>query len=149
MPNEVMAKFKPRKNTKYKTNTKYKEGYFQSLSGKYNGTLPIIYRSSYEYKAFCLCERKPDIISWAAEPFIINWESKDGKTHRYSIDIVLKREDGMTVLVEVKPLAFTQRGNPKSVDVLLKAAAAKRYAEKETMAGRPTKFEFWTEVMLG
>lgn len=89
-----------------------KNNYYQGIYNpinkeKYKGTLPIIYRSGLELKYLKWCDKNSNVISFGSESVILPYISpKDGKVHRYYVDLVLqlKTNDGIKkYLVEVKP----------------------------------------------
>jgi hypothetical protein len=92
-----------------KKNKNYKQGIFTPKNkDKYKGTLPIIYRSGLELKAFRYLDNNSNVISWGSESVIIPYVSPlDGKIHRYFVDLVAKlnSKDGTikNLLIEVKP----------------------------------------------
>lgn len=92
-----------------KKNKNYKQGIFKPKnSQKYKGTLPIVYRSGLELKAFRYLDNNPNVITWGSESIVIPYQSpSDGKLHRYFVDLVaaLKTKDGdiKKLLIEVKP----------------------------------------------
>ena len=101
------------KPTLGKKNKKYKQGIFSPQNpGKYRGTLPIVYRSAMELKAFRMLDSNSNVISWGSESVIIPYILPlDGKLHRYFIDLValMKDKDGTEkkLLIEIKPAKFT------------------------------------------
>jgi hypothetical protein len=92
-------------------NSKYNQGKFLPRNiNKYKGSLPIIYRSGLELKAFRWMDNNPNIISWGSESVIIPYFSPldmEKKIHRYFVDLVahLKNKEGVIkkLLIEVKP----------------------------------------------
>ena len=65
----------------------------------------IRFMSSWESRVFRFLDRNSGIIKIASEPFPIPYKHpKDGKTHRYYPDILVKNKDGTKFLVEIKPL---------------------------------------------
>jgi hypothetical protein len=96
----------------------FKQGYYQPVNfHKYNGPLPIIYRSSWERKFCHWCDHNTDVISWMSEPFSIQYFSiLDNKFHKYFPDFYIKLrkvttegEVIETYVVEVKPKAQLQK----------------------------------------
>lgn len=77
---------------------------------KYQGSGPIIYRSSWE-KKFCLyCERNPEIKWWSSESFSLKYFNiVDNRYHNYFPDFVVNLMDGNTIIVEIKPKAQLQK----------------------------------------
>jgi hypothetical protein len=92
-----------------KKNKNYKQGIFIPKDPKkYKGSLPIIYRSGLELKAFRYLDNNPNVITWGSESIVVPYQSPaDGKIHRYFVDLVaaLKSKDGTIkkLLIEVKP----------------------------------------------
>lgn len=80
---------------------------------KYEGDAnKIIYRSSWEKKAFLWCDMSPSVLRWSSEEIKIPYVSPvDGKWHRYFPDlwVELKTKNGIeTFLFEIKPDAQTK-----------------------------------------
>lgn len=101
------------------TNRKYRQGkYLLQNSDKYIGTLPILYRSSWEF-AFCKwCDTNEKVKRWSAEgleiPYqILNKEQKL-ENHRYYPDfyVEMTQNDDLEkyerYLIEIKPKSETQ-----------------------------------------
>ena len=66
------------------------------------------YKSSLELKAIRYADCNKHIIKFALEPFAIKYLSpKDGKIHRYYIDMFLEFSTGDKILVEIKPKSQT------------------------------------------
>lgn len=92
-----------------KKNRNYIQGiYHPKNPQKYKGSIPIIYRSGLELKSFRYLDNNPNILTWGSESVIIPYLSpKDGRTHRYFVDLVasLKDRNGklQKLLIEVKP----------------------------------------------
>lgn len=93
---------------------KWQQGMFKPQNPKkYNGDpTKIVYRSSWELKMMMELDKREDVIQWESEEFFIFYISpKDGKTHRYFPDFLVKRKSGdkiVTFLIEVKPLSQTK-----------------------------------------
>ena len=86
--------------------------YHPSNPDKYKGTIPIIYRSKWEYDVFRAIDKNPNILSWSSESIIIPYRSPvDGKMHRYFPDIFIeahgKNGEILSELIEVKPYTQT------------------------------------------
>jgi len=141
------------------------------LQGKYTLRNPdkyvgdknnVIYRSSWEKKAFLLLDMTPSILKWNSEDNIIHYISPiDNRTHRYFVDLTImyKTRNGTIkkAIIEIKP--ETQTKPPK-----MKTKKTKRYIE-ESMTylvndakwsaarawAKQNDFEFqiWTEKELG
>ena len=92
-----------------KKNKNFVQGiYNPKNSQKYYGKGQIIYRSMMELKAFRYLDNNPNVLTWSSESVVIPYISpKDGKMHRYFVDLVakLKSKDGTIkkLLIEVKP----------------------------------------------
>lgn len=92
----------------------FKQGYYSPKNrNKYIGTLPIIYRSSWERKFCHWCDHNEYVIYWASEPLGVKYYNiLDKKFHTYYPDFYVKiNKDGMIdeYLVEVKPKAQLQK----------------------------------------
>lgn len=117
---------------------------------KYIGTLPCIYRSSWEAKFCRFLDINENILQWGSESFSIEYTyfdpiSKRQSTHRYYPDFIIKikKSEGVirTQVVEIKPLRETKApklANNRSTKTMLyevktyaknqaKWAAAKEY----------------------
>jgi hypothetical protein len=108
-------------------NKKYKQGVFKPTNpNKYNGTLPIFYRSGLELKSFRWMDNSENVLRWGSESVVIPYQSLDGKIHRYFIDLVceMKRKDGniKKYIIEIKPENQTKpptQSNKKSKKTLM------------------------------
>lgn len=85
---------------------------------KYKGTLPIIYRSSWEQRVFYFLDTHPSISEWSSESIVISYLYKvDNKPHRYYVDVAFKALDKVGTLTyyiaEIKP--YNQTIPPKPV----------------------------------
>ena len=129
----------------------------------YCGKAPesVIYRSSYELKAFEMIENDPNVIVWSSEevviPYILTGEEGTNKIRRYFMDLYIeyKTPDGIkTFLIEIKPEAKVYPKIPKSKKAKLRVLSeynmnvskwkqAKIYAEKKGWY-----FAIWTEKEL-
>jgi hypothetical protein len=136
-----------------KKNRNYTQGIFQPKNKeKYKGSIPIIFRSKLEMLSMRYLDNNPNVISWGSESVVIPYISpKDGKPHRYFVDLVakLKSKDGTikNLLIEVKPEKQTfppTESNKKKPSTMLyekvqyavntaKWQAAKVWAEKKNM----------------
>lgn len=146
------------KELKPKKNGRYKQGYinpkgckklFESQANK-----PIIFRSSYERKFIQWLERSKQVVRWGSECVSIPYVSPlDGKTHTYYPDYIMELNDGVVVLVEIKPRHETvppQPGVPKDsyqwttyVKNKAKWEAAIEFCKRNNM-----KFKIFTEVTI-
>jgi len=89
-------------------NPKYKQGIYNAQHPeKYKGSIPIIYRSGLEIKAFRWMDNNSNVLTWGSESVVVPYQGPDGKIHRYFIDLVceMRRTDGSNqkFLIEVKP----------------------------------------------
>ena len=95
---------------KKKKYDKYKQGQFHPQNKeKYKGTIPVIYRSSWELKLFMMLDKDPRCLSWGSESCIVRYKFR-GKIHRYFIDVNAKFKTNNGVqnfLIEVKPYRQT------------------------------------------
>lgn len=88
---------------------RFKQGLFKpSNPDKYKGSLPIIYRSSYELRFMRWADHNPAIVSWGSESIIIPYPNPlTGRVSRYFVDnnITIKSKDGTIkkYLIEIKP----------------------------------------------
>ena len=93
----------------------YIQNYFKPRNThKYRGDVNnIIYRSSWELRAFHWADLNPSVVEWASEEIVIPYICEtDNRPHRYFIDMYLKIKDKdgniKTFLVEIKPFSQTQ-----------------------------------------
>jgi len=106
------------KNLKPTKNSKFKQGYFNPKNPeKYAGPLPIIYRSSWEYKFMIWCDINDKVVLWSSEPVSIKYWSRQGNKQRtYYPDFYFRilKQDGSNeeFLVEIKPKAQIQKPKP-------------------------------------
>lgn len=101
----------------------WKQGEFTPLHpDKYNGSTPIVYRSSLELTVMRFFDKISHVQSWGSETIIIPYiKPTDGKLHRYYTDfnVTMKLGDGevLKYLIEVKPykqtIPPTNHGNKK------------------------------------
>lgn len=140
--------------------TKFKQGLFIPKNPqKYTGDVRnIIYRSSWELRAFQWADMTPSVLSWSSEETIIPYVCEtDGRLHRYFVDLKLKitSTDGSIkdYVVEIKPYSQTQppkypgRQTKRYIEEAMtfiknqsKWKAARKYAEDRNM-----KFVILTE----
>jgi hypothetical protein len=97
-----------------------KQGQFRpSRPEKYNGTVPIEYRSSYELNMMIWLDRHEHCVSWASESDIVPYYDPVKKTNRrYFIDFraVFNTVSGtqVTYYIEVKPYRETFAPKPSA-----------------------------------
>lgn len=133
---------------------------------KYKGTLPIVYRSSWEHRVFYFLDHNQSIVEWASESIVIPYKCQlDNKMHRYFVDVNFivndKYGNQKRYLIEIKP--FDQTIPPKTPKKKT-AKAMQRYnqavlafqknQDKWTYAKAWAKnngyiFDIWTEKTLG
>ena len=94
---------------------KYYQGkYMPKFPHKYKGDITtIVYRSSWELKAFNWCDMNSNVIEWSSEEFFIPYICPtDNRMHRYFPDLKLKIKDRTgsikTYIAEIKPDAQTR-----------------------------------------
>lgn len=86
----------------------FKQGYYEPLfPEKYCGRMPIIYRSSWEYRVCKFLDESSSVIRWGSECIRIPYFSiLDEKNHEYFPDFYFEYRVGDTIrkiIVEVKP----------------------------------------------
>ncbi len=92
-----------------KRTSKFKQGIFRPRHPeKYRGTLPIIYRSSYELRFQKWADHNPNVLSWGSESIIVPYPNPlTGKVSRYFVDfnVTIRDKNGnlKKFLVEIKP----------------------------------------------
>ena len=97
----------------------YIQGFYSpSNPDKYAGDpRNIVYRSSYELRAFKWCDLSENVISWGSEEGWIPYRNPaTGKTHRYFPDLFIKIKESngeiKKYLIEIKPKRQTIQPNP-------------------------------------
>jgi hypothetical protein len=92
----------------------YHQGIFYPTNPhKYVGDpTKIVFRSSWENKAFVWADTNPQVLNWASEEKIVPYISPvDGKFHKYYVDLLLRVKDNAgnikKYMVEIKPHAQT------------------------------------------
>lgn len=96
-----------------KRTRKFKQGIFTPYyPEKYKGSVPIVYRSSYELVFMRWCDHNPNVVSWGSETVIIPYNNPlTGRKSRYFTDmnVTIKDKHGMVqkYLVEIKPAVQT------------------------------------------
>ena len=135
----------------------YKGKFSPKFPDKYRGTMPIVFRSSWEYLLMKWLDENNKIIHWSSESVIVPYLYRlDQKMHRYFVDFEFKYEDGRRFLIEVKPKKYTRlpekpkRQTKRYLEEIYtytknedKWLAAKKYAEE-----RGWIFAVWTEETL-
>jgi len=145
-----------------KRTSKFKQGIYRcAFPEKYKGTLPILYRSSYELRFMRWADHNPNIISWGSESIIIPYQNPlTGSVSRYFVDnnITLKTKDGTIkkYLIEIKPAIQTLPPKPsKNTRSLLRRQAeyvknrAKWQAAEAWSRKKGYEFTILTEKHLG
>lgn len=101
------------KNLKPKANSRYKQGYVNSMKCKklFDGLEheKIIFRSSWEKTFIGWCEKNDKVYKWGSEPGYIEYYMPDGSKHHYYPDFQVVFTNGDKWLVEIKPYSQTQR----------------------------------------
>jgi hypothetical protein len=95
-----------------KKNSRYSQGYYKPVyPDKYNGKLPVVYRSSWELAAFWWLDNHTSCVSWSSESIVVNYIFKNER-HRYFVDLsaTIKQKDGTfkKFFIEIKPYKYTQ-----------------------------------------
>jgi hypothetical protein len=77
-----------------------------------NGQPDIVYRSSWEKRAFTFLDLNESVISWNSEDIVIQYHYPiDNKMHRYFVDLLATFRTSVgeikTLLIEIKPKAET------------------------------------------
>lgn len=91
----------------------YKQGIFEPKNPeKYKGTLPIVFRSSFELKFMRYCDYSPNIQQWGSESIVIQYfDPVANKTRRYFTDFVINVKSASgefkKMVIEVKPYKQT------------------------------------------
>ena len=107
------------------------------FTSKKNGK-KVYYASTYELRALQLLETDDRVVSFE-RGFRIPYVWRDGSSHYYCVDLLVKYITPPWKLIEVKPQwALTHENNP------LKFEAARRWC-----AERGYVFEVWTEEQIG
>lgn len=121
----------------------YIQGLFEPKNPeKYIGNLSeIVYRSSWELRAFKWADTNPGILEWSSEPFPIRYfDYSTNKTRRYFPDLYLKvqtREGVKKFLVEIKPEKQTKppkQGKKKTKTYLREAMTYEKNISKWNQA---------------
>ena len=87
----------------------YHGHYTPKKPDKYSGSLPIIYRSSWELGLMKWCDNNAKVLSWGSESVIIPYYNEvDKKYHRYYVDFNISFKDIGTYLIEIKPKSATE-----------------------------------------
>ena len=92
----------------------YQQGFFRpQYPNKYQGDpTKIVYRSSWERKAFKWCDLNSNILQWASEEFSIRYfNPATEKHHRYYPDLIVTMKetsgDIKKYVIEIKPFRQT------------------------------------------
>lgn len=146
-----------------KKKSRYNQGEYQIINiKKYVGSLPAIYRSSWEKKFMMWCDNNENILNWSSESIIVPYYNPIKKRMaRYFPDftITVKEKNGMidNWMVEVKPFAQSHppiRKQGKRKQTLLREEItwaqnkAKWVAAKAYCAERGWKFKVITEIEI-
>jgi len=100
--------------------------------------LSLFFRSSYEEKALLFLENLRGVVDVDTEAIRIKYEDKEGYTHYYLPDILVKDEKGNCCLIEVKP-SYQLEDEVNQ----LKFRAGVQYSLEHNM-----KYLIWTEDMI-
>lgn len=143
----------------------YHQGFFRpKFPEKYKGDpSQIVYRSSWERKAFMWCDLNSNILQWASEEFSIRYFNPvTKKHHRYYPDLIMTMRESTgeikKYVVEIKPLRQTtppvQSSKKKAKTFINESLTyqknlAKWNAAKEWCDDRGIIFKIITEKELG
>jgi len=113
---------------------------------KYKGTLPLVYRSSWELKVMRFCDFNENVLTWGSETIVIEYHDPvTNKIRRYFTDFIIKvkSEDGSisTQVIEIKP--YKQTIPPITKNRKNKMALLK---EQQTYATNMAKWNAATHV---
>jgi hypothetical protein len=118
----------------------YVQGLYQPKNPeKYIGDkTQIIYRSSWELRAFKWCDNTESIIQWSSEPFPIQYfDQSTDKIRRYFPDLFVKIRDKEGIiknyLIEIKPEKQTnppKKGRKKTATYLNEVATYQKNLSK-------------------
>ena len=127
----------------------YVQGQYKPANpGKYVGTYPIIFRSSWEFKVMQMFDSNPNITSWASESLKIPYRNPfTGKYTVYVPDFIVTYVDAKgnqkAEIIEVKPAketfleeAKSQRAKAAVALNTFKWAAAQEFAKHHGMSFR-------------
>jgi hypothetical protein len=122
----------------------------------------IIWRSTWELRAFKFMDERPEVIEWQSEEVIVPYfDPSTGKYRRYFPDIVarIRNPDGTTktVMMEIKPLKETKepKVQSKKTQKYIKEVTtwatnqAKWKSAEEYCKDRGWSFSLITEKQLG
>lgn len=134
----------------------YMQGIFNPKNKeKYKGTLPIIYRSSWEFSYMMRLDADPTVIEWSSESIIVPYTDKaTGKFHRYFPDFVVKKKEGTevkTYMIEIKPEAQTRepkRGKKKRKTFINEVKTWGKNTGKWEAAERFCKAKGWQFMII-
>ncbi len=154
-------KYPKRPNKKLKKKySRYEQGEYHPINKeKYKGTLPVLYRSSWEKAAMWWFDNNSKCISWGSESTVVSY-SHNGKRHRYFIDMTATfatKSGPKKFLIEIKPYKQTippvKSPNKKEKTFLVEAAnysknQSKWKAAKEFAKRKGYEFIILTEHQL-
>jgi len=148
-------------------NKKWSQGEYKLVNpDKYKGTLPVVYRSSWEQRVFYFLDTHPSILEWGSESIVIPYKSPlDGQIHRYFVDLHFtvknKNNEIKKYLIEIKPKKQTEppkepkRKTQKALERYKQEQLefvknqAKWEAAKNWAKNKGYVFQIWTEETLG
>jgi hypothetical protein len=123
---------------------KYVQGFYTPTNPeKYVGDkTQIIFRSSFELRAFKWCDNTESILQWSSEPFPIQYfDQSTNKIRRYFPDLFVKirNKEGIikTYLIEIKPEKQTRapkQGRKKTTTYLNEVATYQKNLSKWAQA---------------
>lgn len=137
----------------------YKGFYKPKNPQKYKGNpTNIVYRSGWELKFMIYLDNHPEVVQWSSEEIIVPYRSPiDNRIHRYFPDFIVKKKDGKTLMIEIKPLSQSRPPeiqNKKSKRYITEVMTwgvnqAKWKAAEEYCIDRKWQFLVLTEKELG
>jgi len=125
---------------------------------KYNGTYPIVSKSTWELEFMRYCDQHPDVLQWAYEPHDIPYQSplKEGRNKQsiykpdFLVTMINKSRQTVTKLIEVKPLHEANQGFAKNtMDSVIKMNNDAKWAAAQAWAmRRGIEFMIMTEAEM-
>ena len=145
----------------------WKQGKYEPKNpDKYKGTLPIVFRSSWERRVFYFLDLHPSVITWGSESVVIPYIYQvDNKQHRYymDVDFIITDKDGLQkrYIIEIKPHDQTippkspKKQTPKAMQRYNQSVLAYQKNQDKWIAAEAWAkkngyiFSIWTEHTLG
>lgn len=123
---------------------------------KYLGSGQIIFRSIWERNTFKWLDENPKILKWSSEEIAIPYICEtDNRPHHYFPDLYVELENGVNLLVEIKPYEQTTPPKPRKKtkkfisEVMTYAKNKSKWiAANKFAADNGMQFVIWTEKEL-